>query len=52
MKRYYIDKQQTENFIQEITRKQKKMKRFCNVSVKLYRGKKYNPSNTVVVCIG
>lgn len=52
MKRYYIDKSQTENFIQKITKKQIKENWFCNVSVKPYKGKKYDPENTVVICVG
>ena len=52
MKRYYIKKSDVESFLKEITATQQKANNFCNVSVKPYRGKKYDPRNTVVVVVG
>ena len=52
MKRYYIDKSKMDNFLKEITAAQHKANIFSNVSVKPYRGKKYDPRNTVVVVVG
>lgn len=31
---------------------QRKANNFCNVAVKPYKGKKYDPENTVVVVVG
>ena len=52
MKRYYIEKSKMDNFLKEITAAQQKTNIFSNVSVKPYRGKKYDPRNTVVVVVG
>lgn len=52
MKRYYINKADTEKVIRQITAAQQKANRFCNVNVKPYKGKKYDPENTVVVVVG
>lgn len=52
MKRYYINKADTEKVIERITAAQRKTNIFCNVAVKPYRGKKHNPANTVVVVVG
>ena len=52
MKRYYIEKSETENFLKAITAAQQKANNFCNVVVKPYKGKKYDPENTVVVVVG
>ena len=52
MKRYYIEKSKMDNFLKEITAAQQKTNIFANVSVKPYRGKKYDPRNTVVVVVG
>ena len=52
MKRYYIEKSKMDNFLKEITEAQQKANIFSNVSVKPYRGKKYDPRNTVVIVVG
>ena len=52
MKRYYIEKSKRYNCLKEITATQQKTNIFANVSVKPYRGKKYDPRNTVVVVVG
>lgn len=52
MKRYYISKADTEKVIDQITTAQRKANIFCNVAVKPYKGKKYDPENTVVVVVG
>lgn len=52
MKRYYINKADTEKVIDQITAMQQKANNFCNVVVKPYRGKKHDPANTVVVVVG
>ena len=52
MKHYYIEKSKMDNFLKEITAAQQKANIFSNVSVKPYRGKKYDPQNTVVVVVG
>lgn len=52
MKRYYINKADTEKVIDQITAAQRKANNFCNVAVKPYKGKKYDPENTVVVVVG
>lgn len=52
MKRYYINKADTEKVIDQITAAQRKANNFCNVTVKPYKGKKYDPANTVVVVVG
>lgn len=52
MKHYYIEKSKMNNFLKEITAAQQKANIFSNVSVKPYRGKKYDPRNTVVVVVG
>ena len=52
MKRYYIKKSDVESFLKEVTAAQQKANIFSNVSVKPYRGKKYDPQNTVVVVVG
>ena len=52
MKRYYIKKSDVESFLKEVTAAQQKANIFCNVSVKPYRGKKYDPEDTVVVVVG
>jgi hypothetical protein len=52
MKRYYINKWDTEKVIDQITAMQRKANNFCNVAVKPYRGKKHDPANTVVVVVG
>lgn len=52
MKRYYIEKSKIDNFLKEITEAQQKANIFSNVSVKPYRGKKYDPEDTVVVVVG
>ena len=51
MKRYYIEKSKMDNFLKEITAAQHKANIFSNVSVKPYRGKKYDPQNTVIVVV-
>ena len=48
MKRYYINKADTEKVIERITAAQQKANIFCNVAVKPYRGKKHDPANTVL----
>lgn len=45
MKRYYINKADTEKVIDQITAAQRKANNFCNVAVKPYKGKKYDPEN-------
>ena len=52
MKRYYIEKSKMDNFLKEITAAQQKANIFSNVCVKPYRGKKYDPQNTVVIVVG
>lgn len=52
MKRHYINKADTEKVIDQITVAQRKANNFCNVAVKSYKGKKYDPENTVVVVVG
>lgn len=52
MKRYYINKADTKKVIDQITAAQRKANNFCNVAVKPYKGKKYDPENTIVVVVG
>lgn len=52
MKRYYINKVDTEKVIKQITAAQRKANNYYNVAIKPYKGKKYDPENTVVVVIG
>lgn len=52
MKRYYVEKSSVQNLIERITAAQQKANNFCNVAVKPYKGKKYDPENTVVVVVG
>lgn len=52
MKRYYTKKSDVKSLLKKITEAQQKANNFCNVSVKPYRGKKYDPRNTVVVVVG
>lgn len=52
MKRYYINKADTEKVIDQITAAQRKANIFYNVAVKPYKGKKHDPANTVVAVVG
>lgn len=52
MKRYYINKEDTSRVLQAITQAQVKNNCFVNVSVKPYKGKKYDKENTVVITVG
>lgn len=51
MKKMYVKNTDVEKILRDITRVQTENKRFVNVQVKTYRGKKY-PRDTVVICIG
>ena len=51
MKKMYVKNTEVEKILRDITRTQTENKRFVNVQVKTYRGKKY-PRDTVVICIG
>ncbi len=52
MRRYYVNKAEAENLIDRINQQQHKQNRFINISVKPYHGKKYDPTNTVVIVVG
>lgn len=49
---YYVRVTEAHAKIMQITRQQIKTNCFVNISVKSYRGKKYDPLQTVVVVVG
>lgn len=52
MRRYYVAKSDIDRIVNQINRYQNKKGIFVNIAVKPYRGKKYDPPNTVVVVVG
>ena len=52
LRRYYVTKSEVYQVISQINRHQNKRGIFVNVAVKTYRGKKYDPENTVVIVVG
>lgn len=52
MRRLYIEKSSLKEVLDSITAAQKKANNFCNVAVKPYKGKKFDPQTTVVIVIG
>ena len=52
MRRYYVAKSEADRLISRINQQQSKTGIFVNVAIKPYRGKKYDPQNTVVVAVG
>jgi len=49
---YYVLKSETSQIVDQINQKQSKSGIFVNISIKPYRGKKYDPQNTVVIVVG
>lgn len=52
LRRYYVAKSEVYQVISQINRQQNKRGIFVDVAVKPYRGKKYDPENTVVIVVG
>lgn len=52
MRRYYVAKSEADQLIGRINQQQSKTGIFANIAIKPYRGKKYDPQNTVVVVVG
>ncbi len=52
MCRYYVAKSEANQIVDRLNRQQSKSGIFVNISIKSYRGKKYDPQNTVVVVVG
>lgn len=52
MLRYYVAKSDVDQIVNQLNRHQNKTGIFVNITVKPYRGKKYDPQNTVVVVVG
>ena len=52
MRHYYVTKLEAKQLVDRLNRQQSKSGIFANISIKPYRGKKYDPQNTVVVVVG
>ena len=50
--RYYVKATEAHAKIMQITQQQVKANHFVNVAVKPYKGKKYDPIQTVVIVVG